>query len=192
MALFSLVACTASTSADEVEDFTTNQNLQFDFGAYSGNFVFTGEGVDIDIPASGDSFGGLGITASQTIDLSNVGSISVTARLDDIESTDLVVALRETGSEFFSYQFASNDFVLGEFTTLTIDADDFFFNGDGADGILNGTLDNTGIQSLFGSTGLQSYTIQNVTYIHANAIPEPGSATILIGLGSMLVVRRRR
>ena len=190
MALFSLVAFTASTSADEVEDFTTNQNLLFDFGAYSGNFTFTSEGIDIDIPASADSFGGLGIAASQPIDLSKVGEISVTARLDDINSTDLVVALRETGSEFFSYQFAATDFVLGEFTTLTIDASDFFFNGDTADGVLNGTLDNTGFQSLFGSTGLQSFTVQNVTFIHA--VPEPGSVAILIGMGSMLVVRRRR
>ena len=190
MALFSLVAFTASSSADEVENFITNQNLLFDFGAYSGNFAFTSEGVDINVPASADSFGGLGIAASQTIDLSNVGAISVTARLDDIDSTDLVLALRETDSEFFSYQFSASDFVLGEFTKVTIDAGDFFFNGESTDGVLNGTLDNTGIQSPFGGTGLQAFTVQSVTFIHA--VPEPGSAAILIGLGSMLVVRRRR
>ena len=193
MALLSLVAFTAPTSADEIEDFTTNQNVIFDFGAYTGNFALTSEGVDINIPASNDSFGGLGILASSPdIDLSKVGQISVTARLDDANSTDLVVALREFESEFFSYQFSTSDFVLGEFTKVTIDVDDFFFNGDTADGVLNGTLDNTGFQTLFGSTGLQAFTVQNVTFIHADAIPEPGSVAILIGMGSMLVVRRRR
>ena len=191
-ALLSLAVFTAPTSADEVEDFTTNQNVIFDFGAYSGNFALTAEGIDIDIPASGDAFGGLGVAASQVIDLSKVGEISVTARLDDATSTSLVVALRETGSEFFSYEFNASDFVLGEFTKVSISADAFFFNGETADGVLNGTLENTGFQTLFGSTGLQSFTVQSVTFIHAENIPEPGSAAILIGIGSMLVIRRRR
>ena len=73
--------------------------------------------------------------------------------------------------------------LLIEFATVTIDPTVGFFNGDVTNGVLDGTLSNTGIQSPFGGTAAQNFTVRSVNFLGATvAVPEPGTAGILLGL----------
>jgi hypothetical protein len=183
----------SSASADYLEDLTTNQTALFEFGAYSqGNtWDFTSEGVAVTNPASTDNFGGMGVTPTEPVDLSMVSVIEVTARLEAGNTTDLTIAVREAGApgEFYSCTIPQSSFSVGSFSTVTVPVDATnCFNGDVTDGVLNGMLDNTSIQTPFGSTTDSFFTVQSVNYV---MVPEPGSLfMILMGL-PLLALRRR-
>lgn len=191
--------CSAPVAADYLEDFTTNQTAAFTFGAYDGNTTFTTEGLVVTIPASGDSFGGIGVAPVVGVDLTGVTSIEVTARLDAGNASDLILSVREDNGaggdgEFLSYAIAASSFTEGSFVTVAIDPTSFFFNdGPGANGVLDGLINNTGIQSPFGGTSAQNYTVQSVNYIGAVAVPEPSTAGfLLVGLLGLCGARRKR
>ena len=180
------VSASAQNSSLYFEDFTTNQTLRFAFGAFDSpsGITFSSEGVSTNIPASGDSFGGLGVDpVNPPVDITGTTSIEVVARADAGNQSDLIISIREapTGNqeqgEFFSYTVPSDNFpVGGGFVTVSIDPVAFNFNGDRTDGILNGVLNDTGIQSPFDGTAAQRYTVQSINYVGLpqGPGPEPG------------------
>jgi hypothetical protein len=191
----------ATASADVVEDLTTNQTLFEQFGAFvqGSNFEFTSEGLDIDIPASGDSFGGASVAAVEVVDLSTLTALEVTARLDAGNGSPLILAIREDdGSgglgEFHSFSAPASAFTEGEFVTVSIDPTTPFFIGDTTNGVLDGILNNTSIQSPFGGTASQNFTVSSVNFVGATVvsnIPEPGTLGLL-ALGMVGLASRRR
>lgn len=173
----SVVSTLAQTASLYREDFTTNQALRFTFGSFDlSSFPtavsFSSEGVSTNIPASSDSFGGLGVNpATSEVDLTGTTSIEVVARVDAGNQSDLVISIREAPAggqergEFFSYTVSASNFpVGGGFVTVSIDPTSGF-NGDRTDGVLNGQLSDTGIQSPFDGTGAHHYTIQSVEFL---------------------------
>ena len=190
--------CAAAASAQNyLEDLTTNQTALFDFGAYSGNTTFTPDGLVIDIVDTGDStFGGIGIAPVASVDLTGVTAIEVTARLDAGNASDLILAIREDDGfggegEFFSFTAAASNFTEGSFVTFSIDPTTGI-NGDSTNGVLDGPLNNTGLQSPFG-TAAQNYTVQSINFVNATvSVPEPNLVSILFGLSVIFACRRRR
>lgn len=192
-----LSSLSANASAQYIEDFTTNQTVLFEFGAYAGNTSFNADGLQVAIPASADSFGGVGVAPIGTVDITGVTALEVTARLDAGNASNLILSIREQGvggalGEFFSYEIPASSFTPGEFVTVSVDPTVIGFNGDITDGVLNGLLDNTGIQSPFGGTGAQNFTVSSVNFVTPPAIPEPSAVVVLAGLGSLVALRRRR
>ena len=59
---YSAVSASAQTSL-YLEDLRTNQTIAYEFGAFEAPNVlsFSSSGVETNIPASSDSFGGLGV-----------------------------------------------------------------------------------------------------------------------------------
>lgn len=182
--LFGSACASAQNSSLYLEDFTTNQTLRFAFGAFDSPSAisFSSAGVSTNIPASGDSFGGLGVDpVNPPVDITGTTSIEVVARADAGNQSDLIISIREapTGNqergEFFSYTVPANNFpVGGGFVTVSIDPVAFNFNGDRTDGILNGILNDTGIQSPFDGTAAQNYTVQSIQYVGPSQGPGPG------------------
>ena len=169
----------AQSSSLYLEDFRSNQNLLFEFGAFASGpsaFSFSSLGVTTNIPASSDSFGGLGVLpTSASVSITGTTAIEVVARANPGNQSDLVISIREAAAggqtlgEFFSYTIPRSNFpVGGGFVTVTIDPTSGF-NGDSTDGVLNGILRDTGIQSPFNGTAAHNYTIQSVNYIGASA-----------------------
>ena len=196
----------ATASAQVVEDFTTNQTIFEQFGAHveGTTFVFTSEGLDIDVPAGPDTFGGATVAALEVFDLSTITSLDVTARLDAGNGSPLVVAIREDDGagglgEFLAFSAPASAFTEGEFVTVSIDPTTAFFNGDNGgegteNGVLDGILNNTSIQAPFGGTASQNFTVSSVTFVGATVvpgIPEPGTLSLL-ALGMVGLVSRRR
>ena len=205
LALLSLSISSASAQ-NYLEDFTTNQSILFEFGAYAGNNAFVPDGVQVTVPASADSFGGLGVAPFSApmppagpVDLAALTAIEITARLDAGNASDIVLSIREANDaagntgEFFSFTISQSNFTMGSFTTFSFDPATFGgFNGDMTDGLLNGILDNTSIQSPFGGVDAQFITVESVNYIGA-VVPEPGAMMILlVGLCPMIAILRRR
>ncbi len=164
-----------------LEDFTTNQTLLYEFGSFDnpGAHSFSSLGVVTNIPASSDSFGGLGVSPTiPSVDITGTTSIEVVARADAGNQSDLVIAIREgpnaagDAGEFFSYNIPASNFPIGGgFVTVSIDPTSGF-NGDVTDGVLNGPLNDTGIQAPYGGTAAHNYTVQSVNFIGPPA-PEP-------------------
>lgn len=183
--VFIIGICGANTASAQTslyfEDFTTNQTLLYQFGSFDapGSHSFSALGVTTNIPASSDSFGGLGVAATiSMVDVTGTTSIEVTARADAGNQSDLVIAIREAPStpggtgEFFSYTIARSNFPTGGgFVTVSVDPASGF-NGDVTDGVLNGPLSDTGIQAPFGGTAAHHYTVQSVNFIGASE-PDP-------------------
>lgn len=169
-----LASITSAQTSLYLEDFTTNQNLLFEFGSFdnAGAHSFSSSGVSTNIPASSDSFGGLGVSPTiAMVDITGTTSIEVVARADAGNQSDLVISIRESDSptgglgEFFSYTVSSSNFpVGGGFVTVSIDPRSGF-NGDFSDGVLNGGLNDTAIQSPFAGTAAHNYTVQSVNFI---------------------------
>lgn len=158
------------------EDFRTNQTLLFSFGALSANinptpFSFSDLGISTNVPASANSFGGLGVAPADPLaDLTGTTSIEVVARVDAGNQSDLVITVRETGTggaqgEFFSYIVPASSFPIGGgFVTVSVNPATGF-NGDVTDGVLNGTVNDIGIQTPFNGTAAQNFTVQTVSFI---------------------------
>ena len=201
LAILLVGLCCTNASAQStiyLEDFTTNQTPLFDFGAFAGNTSFSAAGLLTDIPASADSFGGIGVAPVVPISLAGLTSIELTAQVEPGNMSDIVVSIREAAvgaqamGEFFSFTVPATSFTPGAgFQTVSIDPTTGF-NGDVANGILDGPLDNSGIQSPFGGTAAQSFTVQSIEFIGGPAVPEPGSLAVLLSLGSIVALRRRR
>ena len=178
----------AQTNSLYLEDFTSNQTLLYDFGAFAlatdpTATSFSSSGVSTNIPASSDSFGGLGVTpSSSAVDLTGTTTIEVTARADAGNASDLIISIREspnggTIGEFFSYTIAAESFpVGGGFVTVTVDPASGF-NGDHTDGVLNGQLNDTGVQSPFNGTAAHHYTVQSVNFLSGPAEDEGDGQT---------------
>ena len=169
-----------------LEDFTTNQTLRYAFGTFDnpGANAFNSSGVETNIPASSDSFGGLGVSPTiPSVSISGTTSIEVVARADAGNQSDLVISIRETPDdgqelgEFFSYTIARSNFPTGGgFRTVSIDPASGY-NGDMTDGVLNGSLSDTGIQSPFNGTAAHHYTVQSVNFIgpDSGTVSEPNA-----------------
>ncbi len=165
-----------------LEDFTTNQTLLYQFGSFNDAdaYAFSSLGVVTNIPASSDSFGGLGVSPTISgVDITGTTSIEVVARADAGNQSDLVITVREVGSggnvgEFFSYTIPMSNFPIGGgLVTVSVDPTSGF-NGDVTDGVLNGPLSDTGIQAPFGGTAAHNYTVQSVNFIGpSDPDPEP-------------------
>lgn len=178
----------AQTNSLYLEDFTSNQTLLYDFGAFAlatdpTATSFSSSGVSTNIPASSDSFGGLGVApSSSAVDLTGTTTIEVTARADAGNASDLIISIREspnggTIGEFFSYTIAAESFpVGGGFVTVTVDPASGF-NGDHTDGVLNGQLNDTGVQSPFNGTAAHHYTVQSVNFLSGPAEDEGDGQT---------------
>ena len=178
----------AQTNSLYLEDFTSNQTLLYDFGAFAlatdpTAASFSSSGVSTNIPASSDSFGGLGVApSSSAVDLTGTTTIEVTARADAGNASDLIISIREspnggTIGEFFSYTIAAESFpVGGGFVTVTVDPASGF-NGDHTDGVLNGQLNDTGVQSPFNGTAAHHYTVQSVNFLSGPAEDEGDGQT---------------
>jgi len=173
----------AQTTSLYVEDFRTNQTLRFSFGALSvtnnpTSSSFSALGISTNVPASANSFGGLGVSpANPLADVTGTTSIEVVARVDAGNQSNLVLTVRENGTggasgEFFSYSIPASSFpVGGGFVTVAINPATGF-NGDVVDGVLNGTITDIGIQTPFNGTAAQNFTIQSVNFIGGFA-PRP-------------------
>ena len=166
------------------EDFTTNQVLRYSFDSFdvSNNpsaVSFSALGVSADVPASANSFGGLGVDPTiPLVDITGTTSIEVVARAEPGNQSDLVISIREAENngqdlgEFFSYTVPASNFpVGGGFVTVSIDPASGF-NGDRVDGVLNGSLNDTGIQSPFNGTNAFHYTVQSVEFFGSGQTPD--------------------
>ena len=193
------------------EDFTVNQTRLFDFLSFTGNNNFTPLGLQIAIPdaatlGTADNFGGVGVAPLAPVNLNGVTNIEVTAQLDAGNASDIILSIREGiagaagDGEFFSITVPQSLFTVGSFTTVNIDLANPpgppIFPGDqgnpGADGVLNGVLSNTGLQNPFGGTDTSNFTVQSVTFINNPVVPEPSSLALLMSVGSIIGIRRRR
>ena len=193
--------CSTNASAQTVihlEDFTVNQTPLFDFGAFAGNTSFSPLGLLTNIPASADSFGGIGVAPLAPVDLTGTTSIELTAQVEPGNMSAIVVSIREAADaagvigEFFSFTVPASAFAGGGFQTVSIDPTSGF-NGDTTNGILDGPLDNSGVQTPFGGVDSQSFTVQSIAFLgDAPAVPEPGSLVALLSLGTVAALRRRR
>lgn len=209
----SFVTCFSASAQTIIhtEDFTVNQTRLFDFGAFSGNNSFVPLGLQVAVPDAANlmppaasNFGGVGVAPLAPVNLNGVTTIEVTGQLDAGNASDIVLSIREGiagaagDGEFFSITIPQSSFTTGSFSTVSIDlATNSGFNGDtgnpGADGVLNGVLSNTGIQNPFGGTDTSNFTIQSVVFIsNPEVVPEPSSLALLMGLGSIIGIRRRR
>ena len=170
------------------EDFRTNQTLRYSFGSFdvSNNpsaVSFSSSGVTTNIPASSDSFGGLGVDPTiPLVDITGTTAIQVVARAEPGNQSDLVISIREAENngaelgEFFSYTVPRSNFPSGGgFVTVTIDPTSGY-NGDVRDGVLNGSLNDCGIQSPFQGTAAHRYTVQSIEFLgpEQDTIPDPG------------------
>lgn len=185
---------------------TANKTPNFTFGAFNNaTLTPSSVGIVIELLGSENSFGGVGFNGANLDNRlipAGDADILVTLRLDDVNSTDLSIVLREEGDdvgggEFFGYPIRASSLPLGVFTTVEISAENFGFNGAAdpgqgtGNGILDGTLRNVGIHSPFGGTGSQSITVRSVA-IRTSAVPEPSSSLLLLAAMPLGVVRRRK
>ena len=182
---FGGVGASAQTSL-YLEDFTVNQTLRYSFGSFESPSAisFNSSGVSTSIPASTapDSFGGLGVDPiDPPIDITGTTSIEVIASADAGNQSDLVISIREApvagqaNGEFFSYTIPASTFPIGGgFVTVSIAPTSFSFNGDVTDGVLNGSLNDTGIQSPFAGTAAHHYTGQSGEFIGPDEDPGNG------------------
>jgi aryl-phospho-beta-D-glucosidase BglC (GH1 family) len=175
----------AQTTSLYLEDFTSNQTLKYSFGSfdlstYPTSNSFSSEGLVTNIPPSSDSFGGVGVSPiNAPVDITGTTSIQVTARADAGNQSDLVISIREAidaggaNGEFFSYTIPASNFPIGGgFVTVSVDPTTGY-NGDVTDGVLNGFLNDTGVQSPYAGTAAHRYTVQSVEFIG----PDNGGGT---------------
>ena len=191
---------TSAQTSLYLEDLTTNQTLLYEFGSFdnAGAHWFSSLGVVTNIPASSDSFGGLGVSPTVSlVDITGTTSIEVVARADAGNQSDLVITVREaansteTTGEFFSYTIPASNFpVGGGFMTVSIDPTSGF-NGDVTDGVLNGPLSDTGVQAPYGGTAAHNYTVQSINFIGPDTggeEPEPADCADPVSVHGALSV----
>ena len=112
---------------------------------------------------------------------------------------NITISIREAANpdgsgdgEFFSFTIPASDFTTTGFTTVSIDPTSGF-NGETTNGVLDGILNNSGVQNTFGGADAQNVTVQSIDFVGpAPAVPEPGSLVALLSLGTVAALRRRR
>ena len=183
LGLCGAIDASAQTTTLYTEDFRTNQTLRFSFGSLSTttnptSSSFSDLGISTNVPASENSFGGLGVAPADPLaDLTGTTSIEVVARVDAGNQSDLVITVRENPTagvqgEFFSYVVPASSFpVGGGFVSVSVNPATGF-NGDVTDGVLNGRVTDIGIQTPFNGSAAQNFTIQSVSFI-AGFPPRP-------------------
>jgi len=181
---------------DLTEDLTVNNNVAFDFGDYvlrepgfQGSYFFTNEGLGIEIPNT--YLGTVALASSAVFDLEGLSSIEVTARVGASNNADLPLVIFNTFSDdAYIYEFPQNDFTVGEFVTVSLDADDFqlpFIDT----GVLNGDIEFFGFTVPFSlNSSSLDYTVQTVTFV--TSVPEPTTLSALLFACGLLGTQRKR
>ena len=214
LAVLIVASCGVNASAQSpdslhFEDFTTNQMVGFLFGGFTpDNTTFGPDGITTDIAVSAvepSNFGGIGVfPVGGPIDITGTTSLEVTGQLLSNNVDNVIISIREAANadgtgdgEFFSFTIPASSFTTTGFTTVSIDPTSGF-NGDftnpGANMVLDGILNNSGVQNTFGGNDPQNVTIQSIDFVGpaGPAVPEPGSLVALLSLGTVAAFRRRR
>ena len=191
--LLFVVTCSSSSNVfgDFTDDLRTNNNVTFDFGDYQlgSTYFFTNEGLDIDI--SNPFFGEVAIASATIFDLATVTSVQVTARVGGLNDSDLILNVRNSStSDVYVFEFSQSDFTVGEFVTVSLDADDFqlpFIDT----GVLNGDIEFFGFTVPFSlNTSSLDYTVQTVTFV--TSVPEPTTLSAMLFACGLLGTQRKR
>ena len=150
-------------------DFTTSTTAQT-FERFDGTGTLSNSGFEVTLAATADS--NFGIVAEFDENLVTEGVIIgedtqllIEATVGPLNDTDLVVAVREASNEFFSVLVPAAD--LADDGRAIVNLSDFFFNGDVADGVLNGTITEVSFQSPFGSGNAVDFSVQRISVITA-------------------------
>jgi len=157
---------TTTTSTTVLADFTTSTTAQ-DFEGFDGLGTLTNNGYEIILAAADNNFGlvaefdGNLVTQGVVVDPST--QLLVEATIGPTNDTDLVVAVREANGEFFSVAVPAAD--LADDGQAVVNLSDFFYNGDGVDGIPNGPIIEVSFQSPFGSGNAVDFTLQRISVI---------------------------
>jgi len=153
-------------------DFTTSTTA-LTFESFDGNGTLTGNGFELTLPPTGGSnFGGVAefnenlITQGVAIDGDT--QILVEATIGASNDNDLVVAIREDSNEFFSVSVPAAD--LADDGQAIVNLSDFFFNGDTADGVPNGTIVEVSFQSPFGQGNAVDFSLQRISVINDSPV----------------------
>ncbi len=153
-------------------DFTTSTTAQA-FEGFDGLGALTNNGYEITLPATAGSNFGLVAEFDQNlvtegIVVDNDTQLLVEAIIGGTNNTDLVVAIREDSGEFFSVSVPAAD--LADDGRAIVNLSDFFFNGDTADGVLNGTIVEVSFQSPFGSGNAVDFLLQRISVINGSPV----------------------
>ena len=154
-------------------DFTTSTTAQA-FERFDGTGTLSNNGFEVSLPATGGS--NFGIVAEFDSNLVTQGVIIgedtqllIEATIGPSNDTDLVVAVREASNEFFSVLVPAAD--LADDGRAIVNLSDFFFSGDTADGVLNGTITEVSFQSPFGAGNAVDFAVQRISVITSSPIP---------------------
>ena len=206
--LFAIAICFVTSLTASAQTITlvdlANDAQDFTFLAYdTATLTPSADGIVIDVaPGAVDNFGGLGFGVGSLDNAPNLGlatSILVNVRQDAGNLADLVFTLREDNGnpavlgEFFSYTIPQSSLgPVGTFTTIAVSPTSFGFNGDPDNATLDLPLYEVGIQSPFGQNNQQNVTVRSISIAVPEVIPEPSSLALLLSIGSVVAVRRRR
>ncbi len=153
-------------------DFTNSTTAQA-FERFDGTGTLSSNGYEIALAATpGSNFGFVAefddnlVTQGVVIDADT--QLLVEAIVGGSNDTDLVVAVREDSGEFFSVGVPAAD--LADDGRAIVNLSDFFFNGDIADGIPNGTIVEVSFQSPFGSGDAVDFALQKISAINGSSI----------------------
>jgi len=174
------------------EDLTVNDNVIFTFGDFDFGHTFTNEGLSIDIPNT--TIGSISITPSAVFGLSSLSSVEVTARAEAGNQSNLLLTVNNSvSSDIFVYEFLQSDFTVGEFVTLSLDANDFSSVTLLETGVLNGDITGFGFAVEFPpnpSISPLQFTVQSVEFV--TSVPEPMALPALLLVCGSLGIRRNR
>lgn len=153
-------------------DFTTSTTAQA-FVGFDGLGTLTANGYEITLAETAGSnfglvaeFGANLITEGIVIDEDT--QLLVEAIIGGANNTDLVVAIREDSGEFFSVSVPAAD--LADDGRAVVNLSDFFFNGDTADGVLNGTIVEVSFQSPFDSGSAVDFLLQRISVLNDSSV----------------------
>ena len=166
-----LTDVTSTTIA--LADFTTSTTAQA-FESFDGNGTLSSNGFEVTLPASdGNNFGFVGEfgdnLVTQGVFVDENTQLLIEGTIGASNDSSLVVAIREDSNEFFSVVVPAAD--LAEDGRAIVNLSDFFFNGDVADGILNGVITEVSFQSPFGSGNAVDFSIQRISVLSDVVIP---------------------
>ena len=157
----------APTGTLVLADFTTSTTAQT-LERFDGTGTFSSDGFEVTLPATGGSnfgilaeFGSNLVTQGVFIDADT--QLLIEATIGASNATDLVVAVREDSNEFFSVSVPAAD--LADDGRAIVNLSDFFFNGDVADGVLNGVITEVSFQSPFGSGNAVDFSVQRISVL---------------------------
>lgn len=152
-------------SALQLIDLTSFAVPDFTFGSFATG-ALSADGFIVDLPATGDNFGGAGF-GSSLIGMGNEVTpdteLLVEAIIGPENDNDLVVAIREASGEFFSLSVSADD--LADDGQAIVRVGDFFFNGDTDDGIPNEAIIEATFQTPFGQGNAIDAIFQRISVV---------------------------